>query len=573
LAAIPITNGVNTIRDIDFVIREWLDSGLANHIPQTIIFMDSRKAVCDTCNHLWDLVPEGWRHSDPLAVAEISTALSQKRHSRVTEAVRIGQCRVLIATEVAGMGIDFPFVERVIQWTAPSTLSLSTMWQRFGRCARNPANRGVGIFMYTSSYMISPQVDHPLAVLAKAIDDPHQCLRIIEDFTAGRPGPETMHDELDDPTLPFNLSPDTAIDDDEAGDSQHPLVSENDQILFPLEDHASNEVENQVPEIPGTTHQRHRQAKTSIPATCRGILWYLNTPQCRRAALLRVFDDAGFDAQKYVGISGTACCCDRHTPIEQLPQELQRLLPSPLMSTADDVVDTDVDSDIDSAPVVVEKLKYLTIEERKIAHSRICDLRDEIWASLGYRKLFCPFLPSVVLSDKAIDSLLISLKSPVTPEQVKTVLIQRNLPAHRSVYEHSARIAAIIDTSRQPKRARGRPAVKEISHSSQLPQDLHNTSRNETIPVATVQQILPHPSANFSADSLDATHEPPAPGADQARLNIIPEPDDTTMSRRRGCIQKRKLNPHNDRKATRTVKQKRGGPSDADLGNNDGAPR
>jgi hypothetical protein len=74
--------------------------------------------------------------------------------------------------------------------------------------------------MYTSSYMISPQVDHPLAVLAKTIDDPHQCLRIIEDFTAGRPGPETMHNELEDPTLPFNLLPDTAIDDDEARDSQ-----------------------------------------------------------------------------------------------------------------------------------------------------------------------------------------------------------------------------------------------------------------------------------------------------------------------------------------------------------------
>ena len=34
---------------------------------------------------------------------------------------------VLIATEVAGMGIDFPFVVRVIQWTAPSTLPLCTI--------------------------------------------------------------------------------------------------------------------------------------------------------------------------------------------------------------------------------------------------------------------------------------------------------------------------------------------------------------------------------------------------------------------------------------------------------------
>ena len=85
------------------------------------------------------------------------------------------------------------------------------MWQRFGRCARNPARRGVGIFMYTSSYVISPQTDNPLAVLAKPIEDPDLCPRIIEDFATGRPGSKTTYDELEDPTLPFNLSPDTAI--------------------------------------------------------------------------------------------------------------------------------------------------------------------------------------------------------------------------------------------------------------------------------------------------------------------------------------------------------------------------
>jgi hypothetical protein len=221
----------------------------------------------------------------------------------------------------------------------------------------------------------------------------------------------------------------------------------------------------------------------------------------------------------------------------------------------------------------VETIKYLTVEERKIAHSKTCDLRNEIWTSLGYRKLFCPFLPSVMLSDNTIDSLLISLKSPVTPEQVKTVLIQRNLAGHRSVCEHSARIAAIIDTSMQPKRPRGRPAAKEISHSSQLPQDLHHTSRNEIIPIVTVQQILPHPCAIFNADSLDAIQQPPAPGADQATLNIIPEPEHTTMRRRRGLIQKQKLDQHNDRQAARTVKLKRGHPSGADLGNNNSGPR
>jgi len=284
--------------------------------------MDSRKAVCDACNHLWDLVPEHWRYSDPLAIAEISTALSQKRRSRVTEAVRTGECRVLIATEVAGMEIDFPFIERVIQWTAPSTLSLSTMWQRFGRCARNPTRRRVGIFMYTSSYVISPQADNPLAVLAKPIEDSNLCLRIIEDFATGRPGSKTTYYELEDPTLPFNLSPDTVIDGDEVECTQRSLPDDDGQIMFPMENSTSSRVGYKVSEMPVPTHLRHRQPKASIPSTCRGILWYLNTPQCRHAALLRVFDEAGFDGQTYVSVSGTACCCDRYTPIEQLPQDL-----------------------------------------------------------------------------------------------------------------------------------------------------------------------------------------------------------------------------------------------------------
>jgi len=344
------------------------------------------------------------------------------------------------------MEIDFPFIERVIQWTAPSTLSLSTMWQWFGRCARNPTRRGVGIFMYTSSYVISPQADNPLAVLAKPIEDSNLCLRIIEDFATGRPGSKTTYYKLEDPTLPFNLFPDTVIDGDEVECTQRSLPDDDGQIMFPMENSTSSRVGYEVSEMPVPTHLRRRQSKASIPSTCRGILWYLNTPQCRRAALLRVFDEAGFDGQTYVGVSGTACCCDRHTPIEQLPQDLQRLFPSSLALTKEDAAGTDVDSDIDSPPVVVGKTKLLTVDERTLAHSKMCDLRNEIWTALGYRKLFCPFLPSMILSDKDIDTLLISLESSVTPEQVKTVLTQRKLCRHRSVSEYSARIAAVVNS-------------------------------------------------------------------------------------------------------------------------------
>ena len=278
-----------------------------------------------------------------------------------------------------------------------------------------------------------------------------------------------------------------------------------------------------------------------------------------------MFDEAGFDAQIYVGVSGTACCCDRHTPIEQLPQDLQWLFPSPLTLTAEYAVGTDVDSDIDSPPVVVGKTKFLTVDECKLAHRKICDLRNEIWTALGYRKLFCPFLPSMILSDKDIDTLLISLECPVVPEQVMTVLTQRKLCRHRSVSEYSARIGAIVNSSTQQKRYCGRPAKKRNSHSSQLLHDLRQTSRNESIPFDTIQDILPHPYANPNTISSEGGR-PSSHGADSAAPNIIPNAEETTVSGSGRYIQKRKVCQHiSDEQTKRTVKLKRGGPSKEDL--------
>jgi len=419
--------------------------------------------------------------------------------------------------------------------------------------------------MYTSSYVISPQTDNPLAVLAKRIEEPDLCLRIIEDFPTGRPGSKTTYDELEDPTLPFNLSPDTAIDADEVECTQRSLTGDDDQIMFPFENCASNSVEYEVSEMPVPTHMHYRQPKASIPSTCRGILWYLNTPQCRRAALLRVFDEAGFNAQTYVGVSGTACCCDRHTPIEQLPQDLQRLFPSPLILTAEYAVGTDVDSDLDSPPVAVGKTKFLTVDEWKLAHRKICDLRNEIWTALGYRKLFYPFLPSMILSDKNIDTLLMSLECPIAPEQVKTVPTQRKLCRNRSVREYSAHIVAIINSSTQQKSYRGQPAKKMNSHSSQLLHYLRQTCRNESIPFDTIQDILPHAYANPNTISSEGSR-PSSDGADSAALNIIPNAEDRTVSGSGRYIQKRKVCQHiTDEQTKRTVKLKRGGPSKEDL--------
>jgi len=69
-------------------------------------------------------------------LCECSTVLSAKRRWVVMNAFRTGLCRILFATEVAGMGIDFSYIERVVQWQVGVHLNISAVLQRLGRGSR-----------------------------------------------------------------------------------------------------------------------------------------------------------------------------------------------------------------------------------------------------------------------------------------------------------------------------------------------------------------------------------------------------------------------------------------------------
>ncbi|KAF8310349.1 hypothetical protein F5887DRAFT_910882, partial [Amanita rubescens] len=56
-----------------------------------------------------------------------------------TEADRLvnGETWGLMTTDSFGMGMDIPDIQIVCQWRA-TLPSISTIWQRFGRCVRDP---------------------------------------------------------------------------------------------------------------------------------------------------------------------------------------------------------------------------------------------------------------------------------------------------------------------------------------------------------------------------------------------------------------------------------------------------
>jgi hypothetical protein len=63
-----------------------------------------------------------------------------------------GECRILVATDAFGAGMDIPHIKRVIQWGVGGVDDLDTLVQRFGRCARNSELQGMCILYYEETY-------------------------------------------------------------------------------------------------------------------------------------------------------------------------------------------------------------------------------------------------------------------------------------------------------------------------------------------------------------------------------------------------------------------------------------
>ena len=146
-----ITNQSSFV-DLDFITPNYAcDIRL---IPKTMIFVDSRPAVCVLTDYLIGRLILAWGRSGPPpedVVADYSTILSEERRSEVLERFRSGSCRVIVCTDAAGMGIDIRDVKRVIQWKVTSILNLSSYFQRAGRAGRDPLCNSVAILFYQAS--------------------------------------------------------------------------------------------------------------------------------------------------------------------------------------------------------------------------------------------------------------------------------------------------------------------------------------------------------------------------------------------------------------------------------------
>jgi superfamily II DNA helicase RecQ len=118
-------------------------------IPKTIVFVDGRKKVTSVASYLKKIIVEkGYpvqltHQTIGIYTSNVPKYDQDKLYDIFREkgsSIRIG-----VATTALGMGMNIPDISIVVQWDIPVTNNLGDLWQRFGRAARGPGEKGIAI--------------------------------------------------------------------------------------------------------------------------------------------------------------------------------------------------------------------------------------------------------------------------------------------------------------------------------------------------------------------------------------------------------------------------------------------
>jgi superfamily II DNA helicase RecQ len=118
-------------------------------IPKTIVFVDGRKKVTSVASYLKDvLVKKGY----PVQLAHQTIGIYTSNVPKYDQdklydifREKESSIRIVVATTALGMGMNIPDISIVIQWDIPVKNDLGDLWQRFGRAARGPGEKGIAI--------------------------------------------------------------------------------------------------------------------------------------------------------------------------------------------------------------------------------------------------------------------------------------------------------------------------------------------------------------------------------------------------------------------------------------------
>lgn len=191
-----ITQIVSPIRLPHFHALDWLFEfdAPAISIPKTMVFMDSIQESQRLVFYLRRRLAKHLQSSKAKDVVRVYSA-SLTWHGRVQNlaALASGRARILVCTDAAGLGVDIPDIQIVVQWKIAKHLTLAGLVQRIGRAGRDPTVKAVAVVMAEQSYFL-PRVptdatkefdDLRSAVLANA-ESESETNRIIGELYFGR---------------------------------------------------------------------------------------------------------------------------------------------------------------------------------------------------------------------------------------------------------------------------------------------------------------------------------------------------------------------------------------------------
>lgn len=189
-----ITSIVSTIRTPGFSALEWLApaAGRASEIPKTMVFTDNINESQELVTYIRRKLPLHLQRNDRdrATVRAYSASLTWNARVQNLAAFRLGDARILVCTDAAGLGVDISDVEIVVQWRISRQLSLAGLIQRIGRAGRDPSIHAVAVIMTERQYLLPKDMtpEHEFAGLSSSVspETEEETKRIIGELYFGR---------------------------------------------------------------------------------------------------------------------------------------------------------------------------------------------------------------------------------------------------------------------------------------------------------------------------------------------------------------------------------------------------
>ncbi|KAF8135272.1 P-loop containing nucleoside triphosphate hydrolase protein, partial [Mycena galopus ATCC 62051] len=143
---------LNSFKDLAFLIpKDW--DGISPLPFKFVIFFDNITESLAAAKYLRGLVPPAFQDKIKWFNSEMSSEFRAEESDKFNEGDVFGLC----CMESFGMGIDLPNITLVIQWRA--TCDMCTLWQRFGRGARDPKCEAIALFLVEPMYFDETKVE------------------------------------------------------------------------------------------------------------------------------------------------------------------------------------------------------------------------------------------------------------------------------------------------------------------------------------------------------------------------------------------------------------------------------